>query len=99
MYTPCPAFEWQAEWVKWAERWVQKAEIANLVLRMPSSPLLPADTQDDTWAPRLFTKLAAVGCDHGFTACLPQEEEENDPERPGQKRGRGGSGGEGGAFF
>eukprot|EP00439_Symbiodinium_sp_Y106_P069499 s2509_g11.t5 len=39
----------QAEWVKWAERWVQKAEIANLVLRMPSSPLLPADTQDDTW--------------------------------------------------
>lgn len=39
----------QAEWIKWAERWVQKAEIANLVLRMPSSPLLPADTQDDTW--------------------------------------------------
>ncbi|CAJ1371857.1 unnamed protein product [Effrenium voratum] len=39
----------QAEWCSWAESCFERAEIADLVLRMPSSPLLPADTQDDTW--------------------------------------------------
>eukprot|EP00913_Durusdinium_trenchii_P017478 g16424.t1 len=39
----------QAEWCAWAEACLDRAEIADLVLRMPSSPLLPADSHDDTW--------------------------------------------------
>lgn len=38
----------QAEWCAWAEACLDRAEIADLVLRMPSSPLLPADSHDDT---------------------------------------------------
>eukprot|EP00434_Breviolum_minutum_P008823 symbB.v1.2.007782.t1/scaffold483.1/size198091/5 len=38
----------QAEWCAWAEQCLDRAEIADLVLRMPSSPPLPADSLDDT---------------------------------------------------
>lgn len=38
----------QAEWCAWAEACLDRAEIADLVLRMPTSPLLPADSHDDT---------------------------------------------------
>lgn len=60
----------QAEWCAWAEACLDRAEIADLVLRMPSSPLLPADSHDDT----------------DFEAAKEEEEEEMAKAKPKKQR-------------
>lgn len=60
----------QAEWCAWAEACLDRAEIADLVLRMPSSPLLPADSHDDT----------------DFEAAKEEEDEEMAKAKPKKQR-------------
>jgi hypothetical protein len=55
----------EAEWCAWAEACLDRAEIADLVLRMPSSPLLPADSHDDTdfearFSPGIFGEFLGI---------------------------------------
>ena len=60
-----PPHNGEAEWCAWAEACLDRAEIADLVLRMPSSPLLPADSHDDTdfearFSPGIFGEFLGI---------------------------------------